>query len=586
MKKVTVLLIVLFSILFSTNANSQTVINVKSGIGTLNDAIGANGAATYVLEAGGWYGLSATLQITSGVKIIGQTPTEGKMAAIIQNGATSAGATFPFMFVIAADLTLKNVFIVNSDLNEGLGSGVFYQLSSAKLVLDSVTVDPVGVNFLLFQNAEHTVTKITNSLFMRQGNTLGINDGGVFWNQSGKWDSLYVENNTFVDVGTAWMLSASQQNGDRELFHWINHNTFLFGKAHMYTMSYPDALFFTNNLCWMFDTYLFKAAGPETWDPGNGNKYQALFDADTLVTGNAADGKPINETFPSQRKMYIRYNSNYRTKAVWDLIASDKSKNVTSYLKPFIFSTSYIDSCRATRMFNDHTNFPNFSQGNNIEDFGAEITANDPKFTTSKIYDLTTKASDWAVMDWRFIRGEQGLPDASTWPNYFYSADENNGNPKTWPRFNGKYTNATLLTASIEKLPLGDLNWFPTQKALWQLNQKKVMNYILALNTTQLTISDVQQIDNQIPDSYSLYQNYPNPFNPSTTIKYNIPKQGLVTLKIYNLVGQEVATLVNQEQSAGTYAVDFNASKLSSGVYFYKLNTGDVSLVKKLMILK
>lgn len=95
-------------------------------------------------------------------------------------------------------------------------------------------------------------------------------------------------------------------------------------------------------------------------------------------------------------------------------------------------------------------------------------------------------------------------------------------------------------------------------------------------------------ISNQtlIPKSIYLYQNYPNPFNPTTTIKYGIPQNGLVKLVVYDLLGKEVATLVNDEQSAGYYEVTFDASKLTSGVYFYKITSGDFSDVKKMLLVK
>jgi hypothetical protein len=76
---------------------------------------------------------------------------------------------------------------------------------------------------------------------------------------------------------------------------------------------------------------------------------------------------------------------------------------------------------------------------------------------------------------------------------------------------------------------------------------------------------------------YTLEQNYPNPFNPTTTIKYQIPKSGNVTLKIYDILGSEVATLVNEFQNEGRYEINFDASKLSSGVYIYKLQANDPS---------
>ncbi|MHB1688059.1 MAG: T9SS type A sorting domain-containing protein [Ignavibacteriaceae bacterium] len=81
-------------------------------------------------------------------------------------------------------------------------------------------------------------------------------------------------------------------------------------------------------------------------------------------------------------------------------------------------------------------------------------------------------------------------------------------------------------------------------------------------------------------------QNYPNPFNPATTISYSIPVRNFVTLKVYDLFGKEVATLVNEEKNAGNYKIEFNGNKLSSGVYFYRIQTGNFAETKKLILLK
>ena len=87
-------------------------------------------------------------------------------------------------------------------------------------------------------------------------------------------------------------------------------------------------------------------------------------------------------------------------------------------------------------------------------------------------------------------------------------------------------------------------------------------------------------------NKYALYQNYPNPFNPSTTIDYYLPKEGKVVLKVYNILSQEVATLVNENQAAGRYSISFDASKLPGGVYLYKIQTGSFSHVKKMVLIK
>jgi len=88
------------------------------------------------------------------------------------------------------------------------------------------------------------------------------------------------------------------------------------------------------------------------------------------------------------------------------------------------------------------------------------------------------------------------------------------------------------------------------------------------------------------PTKFTLKQNYPNPFNPSTTIEYSIPQSGNVKLKIYNSIGEEITTLVNNYEEAGNYKIIFDASSLSSGIYFYKLETGHFTSVKKMILLK
>ncbi len=91
---------------------------------------------------------------------------------------------------------------------------------------------------------------------------------------------------------------------------------------------------------------------------------------------------------------------------------------------------------------------------------------------------------------------------------------------------------------------------------------------------------------NEIVKTYELEQNYPNPFNPATIIKYQIPKDGIVTLKIYDILGSEVATLVNEQKTEGRYEVNFNASSLASGVYIYRLSVNEYVNVKKMILLK
>lgn len=131
-------------------------------------------------------------------------------------------------------------------------------------------------------------------------------------------------------------------------------------------------------------------------------------------------------------------------------------------------------------------------------------------------------------------------------------------------------TTSASYTAAKGGFPLGDLNWFPDQKTAWEA----------------WIHTDVVETENAIPSEFSLGQNYPNPFNPATNIKFDIAKQGNYSLKVFNMLGQEVSTLVNGKLDAGVHQVTFNAARLSSGVYFYSLIGANINITKKMILIK
>jgi hypothetical protein len=109
--------------------------------------------------------------------------------------------------------------------------------------------------------------------------------------------------------------------------------------------------------------------------------------------------------------------------------------------------------------------------------------------------------------------------------------------------------------------------------------------YIDNLNFDNL-ITSVLLSSSELPSKFNLAQNYPNPFNPSTTISFSLPSKSFVSLKIFDVVGREVKTLVSQELSAGNYKQQWNANGMPSGVYFYRLQSGSFTETKKLILLK
>ncbi len=115
------------------------------------------------------------------------------------------------------------------------------------------------------------------------------------------------------------------------------------------------------------------------------------------------------------------------------------------------------------------------------------------------------------------------------------------------------------------------------------------MTWVKASPTTKgLTngTSTAVREEGTLATSFTLDQNYPNPFNPSTTISYAVPTNSFVSLKVYSILGTEVASLVNETQAAGRYTVRFTATQLSSGVYFYRIVAGNFVDTKKLTLLK
>jgi len=145
--------------------------------------------------------------------------------------------------------------------------------------------------------------------------------------------------------------------------------------------------------------------------------------------------------------------------------------------------------------------------------------------------------------------------------------------------------------AAINKLEafINQVNAFINGEILTETQGEELISsaeeVILAISTMEKITPQLNTSSN-IPNIFLLEQNYPNPFNPTTTIKYGIPEDNQVTLKIYDLLGTEVATLVNEYKTAGSYQYEFDAGKLASGLYLYQLKANNLILTKKMILMK
>jgi hypothetical protein len=105
-------------------------------------------------------------------------------------------------------------------------------------------------------------------------------------------------------------------------------------------------------------------------------------------------------------------------------------------------------------------------------------------------------------------------------------------------------------------------------------------------STTDPVVTGVEGYTTELPREFQLFQNYPNPFNPVTSIKFDIPKSTFVKMKVYDILGKEVAELVNTDMEAGRYEVNWDGTNLASGIYFYRIETKDFTRVMKMVLLK
>lgn len=490
------------------NLFSQDTVYVDPGKGSLESAIAEYGGnKIYLLEAGEKYILESTLVINkntlggSGLTLtIAGEETPG-MPAVIQVGNNADGSVFNEMFSVSANLTMRNLFLSDQDDSGVAGTNVFNVQASVKMVIDHCVIDPAGRKRTFFggDRADRSKLFLTNSQIYRNGHMQGANDGG--WLGGMSWDTLWVENNTLVSSGQDF-IGTPFHNKPNNQFIWINHNTFLWHDVWI-KKSYTDQNFyFTNNL--MHDISLF----PELprWykffpDFEHGNNLLCQTAIDTLET----DGVP--ESLPSERVSFWQYNLMYYSPGVKEVpkYAADNDIEL-AYLIPMVWDEdvplsytggvvigSWKDSCRESNILSDRSSWPKMKYNNNWYDI-------DPLYNDPMIYSINDSVGEHILGFYRGVYWEEpDAPDVNDLPSYNWNIDDWNGVepaafPSTWPRFDGTYTNPDLLTASIEKLPLGDLNWYPERKALWEANRELIEAHIYDLNEEPYILKDPDSI--------------------------------------------------------------------------------------------
>lgn len=564
------------ALLLSSVTHAQDILVVEPGVGTLNAAIAANGGnKIYQLQAGQWYQLDAIVEnVDFHLQIIGEEPEEGEMPATLQTNADAEGAVFGNMFNALGDITLKGIYVVNADLTGVVGGPLVVQNDSLGLtVIDNCILDPVSNGNTIIHNGARTRTYFTNNLVLRMGHQLNPNDGHFFVANGSSGlglDTLYVENNTFVCMGTN-MFAGNFANVVHGYIKF-NHNTWVMQKSQFDWSVWEETYIFTNNLLFDAQTQPWAA----NWQPMPGADPSQP--KPTLIMADTIPG----ETLPSTRQQFWEYNLHYRNPKFYTLLdelnewadANGKPRlNYMSFLWPedSINATNPNNIPRETILFANDEAFPNWKEGNNIHDV-------DPMFEDPKIYEHSDKFVEWtrpASMIHALGDASDNYPPASEWPQYHWDLDGDPAINEAWPVFNGKYTNPELLRASIENLPLGDLNWFPEKKALWEAQKDEIDAHIHAGNEEKFILTSVKP---EINKSEFSAECYPNPFTKETTISFELKARSEVEVSIINLIGQKVTTLLQMEKMVGSHKVIWNGTdnsgnKVNSGIYFYNIST-------------
>jgi len=570
-KLLTVLLIalVIAPVVRSSTPDTVTVPN-DFGLGTINNVIqgdtNSNGTRVnplrvYKLLRGGYYTLNGTITTNPGthIWIVGEdapaTGTDPGMPIIIEGDVTGL---YYFQTIDSyGDLTMKNIWLIYAtQLGTQNWTTLQFEQDNTKAKSRGEFTNCIFdyVNAVAVMAHDTGFTGIFKNCIFR--NSI---DPGQWWagrmfatyDQSARVDTIWSENCTYENQGFSY-----QSDYTPPKFVFYNHNTFLNIAKFPFKFYWMTHLICTNNI---FVNCHFTG---ERYQDRIGQDqdvllYGAVLDVDTMDVNGGLPGTLYNGVLEKDRVVYFYNNSNY-TDPMFQTFYNTYNDTATG-LKGKILPEPIMND-RTIDMFTWH-------QFMKLDPNYQALDGQNPQFTTPG----TNADSIIAFLKARYATGGSVF--------WAYNPDLNG----TWPlKENLAYSNSTLLTAATGGRPLGDLyHWFPSQYASWSAQAATEDNTIIGKS-----VSGVKQVSDVIPESYTLQQNYPNPFNPATRIDYSLAKRGSVTLKVYNVVGQEVATLFSGVQEAGRYEASFDAKTLSSGVYLYRLQAGNTTITKKMMLLK
>jgi hypothetical protein len=520
-------------------------------------ADGSQAHSVYELDPadGGWYPISSALVLNSDVAIIGGKRTAGQERPKILE-KLNAGAWW--MITANGSITFEGVHImqIEETLGGNIGSwaraGLLLNSENCRVVIrDCIWDFTTGFSALINKNG--LSLKVTNSLF-RFNKPL---DNGVWAGQgidisAATLDTVIIQNCTWYGGGP-FMLKTWEST--ENLFRMDHCSIVDFVQWPIHGVHWVNSEF-TNNL--FYNAYTMGEDATQIKGQDLDQLPFGVINIDTIYYDYNADSTVVtpNMTKEATRNLLVSNNNNFVKQNIKDYwaIASSGDTIYHGFVAPDPnFYDGFMNS-RTRAMFENDVAWPGLVLEN--------TTSLDPQF--QNYFDYSDTLVNYSKYYYKYA-----WPDAKA-TAFMTDPDGEPLSPTDPMVYNLKVTNTTLRTASTSGGPIGDLTW----------------ELASGYNSTQAEIAtDVKEI-NSLPTDFVLDQNYPNPFNPSTTINFSVNKASNVKLTVYNMLGQKVATLVDNFMNAGSYEVKFNASRLASGVYFYSLEAGSFKANKKMMLLK
>jgi len=462
--------------------------------------------------------------------------------------------------------TFKNLYLlgiaVNNVVNYGGGQAVQVSADSVKIVADNVVFEQWS-QFAIGYAGKWCKFFITNCKFRNmttQPNQYYV--GELLRNENYvaafPTDSIVIRYNTMLCVSGY----ATAATGGIVHYYDFTHNNVIYTFKNPFFLDRVVNARFDNNI--FYGVYAGGQSQTEFsggWDSFTAGTVASIItmgplDSTTaaLLLGHASTGAgdPAAEAL---RKVEVKNNAYFWPAGLTSFWTTwnDTAHADTIYTPVFM-------NTQSTNMFTNKTSWPGFVQSGNQNvdpSFGASI----PGVLTAG----TANANGVGLLAWfTVVRRGTGTTETYGYNLTKIPQPEPLNYSPAWPLPEAndmKYTNVALKTGATDGSVVGDPNWF---------------NIVLS----------VPQSPSAAPQTFALSQNYPNPFNPSTKIDFTIPSNTLVQMRIYNVLGQEVATLVNETLTAGSHTVTFDASRLASGIYMYKITAGSFVSTRKMVLMK